>query len=112
MLLVLPSIFQRKWLTFQARKGGDEISIETDTDLGAGDVVSLEGTPVTAEPPPGLVPANNPTMTAGVIPTVVRTIAQLPTGRVTHFSRFASAGKRMAVMPTFLVVSSHWLQPI
>ena len=46
-------------------------------------MVSLEGTPVTAEPPPGLVPANNPTMAAGVIPTVVRTIAQLPTGPVT-----------------------------
>ena len=88
MVLVLPSIFQRKWLTFQARKGGDEISIETDTDLGAGDVVSLEGTPVTAEPPPGLVPANNPTMTAGVIPTVVRTIAQLPTGLVITFLSF------------------------
>ena len=85
MLLVLPSI---KCVTFQARKGGfpDEISIETDP--GAGDVVSLEGTPVTAEPPPGLVPANNPTMAAGVIPTVVRTIAHLPTGRVTHFSPF------------------------
>ena len=89
MVLVLPSIFQRKWLTFQARKGGDEISIETDTDLGAGEVVSLEGTPVTAEPPPGLVPANNPTMTAaGVIPTVVRTIAQLPTGLVITFLSF------------------------